>query len=127
MGRKFRLSVHRKNEERRKRAKPATCNETQQHDDHTKDDQTSIPQALNAIQAAMEVKLPNSMWHREVHESSFVLLSKVVITSSSSLVSQPALITHCIKVKDDWSWVVFIHNHKLDAQKCGALYHTTVY
>ena len=106
MGRKFRLSVHRKNEERKKKA--TTADKEQLHDQTEGNSQD-----LSGIQVALEVKLPNSMWHQQVHETSYVHFSKIVSTHPSS---QPALITRCIKVRDDRSWVVFIHNHKLVVQ-----------
>ena len=121
MGCKFRLSVHRKNEERKKKAECANAEDSYQQHDQAEGNQCSSPPELNGIQVAMEVKLPNPMWHRHVHQSSYVHFSKIASTHSSTSFSQPSLITRCVKVRDNRSWVVFIHSHKLDAQNCGAL------
>ena len=63
---------------------------------------------------AQDVELPNLTWHRQVHASSYVLFSKLDSTSSSTSTSQPAVITRCIEVREDFSWVVYIHDHKLN-------------
>lgn len=87
MGRKFRLSVHRKNEERKKKPKSATADGNEQLHDQAEGNQCSRPEDLSGIQVALEVKLPNSMWHRQVHKSSYIHLSKIVSTHSYTYIS----------------------------------------
>ena len=121
MGCKFRLSVHHKNEERKKNAKCANAEDSYKLHDQAEGNQCSSRPELSGIRVALEVKLPNPMWHRHVHQSSNVHLSKIISAHLSTSCSQPPLITRCVKVRDNRSWVVFIHNHRLDAQNCGAL------
>ena len=117
MGRKFHLSVHRKNEERKKKTKWVNAEDSYQQHGQAEGNQCSSPPELNGIQVALEVKLEGlkaraQMWHQHIHQSSYIQFSKIASMYSSKSFSQPSLITRCVQVRDNRSWVVFIHKYK---------------
>ena len=66
------------------------------------------------------IQLPSQLWHFQADESQGVVRVCKIIASSRTT-SQPAVISHCVEIKSNLTWSLFVHNHQVDSESCSAL------
>ena len=114
MPRKFKL--HRqKNDERRRSSRKLR----EEQEENTERSNTEAPDTLRLSQ----LSIPSCNWNKQISEAhQSILFYKVThIQATAELNSTPLKITKCLKIYNDFSWSLFVHNHLLDTTKCNAL------
>ena len=59
-------------------------------------------------------------WIVEVHKDKLTLCKLQQCVPSTSTSKQPVVITHCLEIKKDMAWTLFVHG-KVDTKNCTAL------
>ena len=66
------------------------------------------------------IALPGSSW-MDVSAPPIQSITLCKVSNVASASTQPVIITHCLKIENDLTWALFVHNHKMVKEKCSAL------
>ena len=66
------------------------------------------------------LSLPHG-WIVEVHEDKLTLCKLQRCVASASTSKQPLVIIHCLEIKKDMAWTLFVHGKKVDTNNCTAI------
>ena len=73
---------------------------------------------LRNPQLHQTLKLPQG-WSNATEDSVCMKLCRISSTATTS--RQPVVITHCLTVKSDLKWLLYVHNNKLTPETCQSL------
>ena len=126
--------TRRKDRAREKRLERTSKNATILNDSHENTDTSldsetisSTPQIepnvhlsdlLRNPQLRQTLKLPQG-WSNATEDSVCMKLCR--ISSAATTSRQPVVITHCLTVKSDLKWLLYVHNNKLTPETCQSL------